>query len=51
MTKQEYKDMLDDTHPKIIVAGIEFTAGDILERLDPIAFNCGYNDYCSFCEE
>lgn len=43
--EQLYRDMLDELHPEVKVAGLSFCASCIVEELDPIAFRCGVNDY------
>lgn len=47
----QYNDMLDnDTIFKI--GYIEFEPSRVLEEMDPIAYNCGLNDYYdSICDE
>lgn len=48
---EEYDAVLNEGGP-ICVGGYEFEPARILEELDPIAYNCGYNDYVnSRCEE
>jgi hypothetical protein len=43
----EYDGYLDETiETAIIIAGIEFDPVRILRELDPIAYDCGFNDWC-----
>ena len=46
-TVEAYDSMLNDTGALWpIVAGISFTPSDILDALDPIAYKCGWLDWC-----
>ena len=40
-----YDDMIDDCTGEITIFNITFNASYILEKLDPIAYNCGLGDY------
>lgn len=42
---QQYRDMIDDTVGDIEIFNMSYCASRVLEEIDPIAFNCGYNDY------
>lgn len=42
---EKYRDMLDEIHADYTVSGITFNASRVLEKLDPIAFRCGFNDW------
>ncbi len=47
-----YDDMLNECTPIIKIGYLEFEASRVLERLDPIAYNCGLSDYYdSICDE
>jgi hypothetical protein len=52
---EQYEDCMDEED--IIVCGMSFQASRILKELDPIAYNCGLNDYYDsisdshYCEE
>ena len=41
-----YRDCLDDCNDLVVVCGMSYNPSRVLEELDPIAFNCGFNDYC-----
>ena len=45
--EQEYVDQYDEyiNQGRIKILGIEYTASTSLKEIDPIAYNCGYNDY------
>jgi hypothetical protein len=51
ITEQEaftmYDDMLDDCYPEVKIGYATFRTSFILKELDPIAYDCGYDDYCS----
>ena len=42
-----FNEMLDECYEKVTVYGIEFLPSDILKSCDPIAYECGMNDYFS----
>lgn len=46
-SEDEYREMLNGIYDPVEVCGCTFNAGDVLAELDPIAFRCWYNDYCS----
>lgn len=39
-----YRDVLDESG-SVEVGGLSFMPSDIIEKLDPVAFRCGVNDY------
>jgi len=41
---ERYKDILNSEGP-VIVAGISFDPSYILRECDPIAYDCGFNDF------
>ena len=45
MSEDEFEDVIDGVYDSVVVCGIEFTPGQILRRLDPIAFREAYLDY------
>lgn len=40
-----YKDMIDECYGDIEIMGMHYCASTALERLDPIAYRCGYSDW------
>lgn len=40
-----YRDCLDECND-VVVCGMHYNPSRVLEELDPIAFNCGFNDWC-----
>lgn len=46
-----YNDMLDDCYGILDVCGYQYNASIALERLDPIAYRCGFNDYIANLED
>lgn len=46
-TEEEYRDLLNECYPEVQIGQLFFLPSRIIEELDPIAFRCGYNDYCS----
>ncbi|TCQ83899.1 hypothetical protein [Pseudomonas sp. JUb52] len=45
LSDSEYREYLDEAHEDVQVAGMTFSAGDILESCDPVAFRCMKGDY------
>lgn len=43
--EDEYKQYLDDTHNIIEIGDITLLPSDVLKKCDPIAFDCGFNDW------
>lgn len=42
--EQMYRDALDD-NGDVTIAGMAYSVSHALERVDPIAYRCGFNDY------
>jgi len=45
-----YDEMLDELYSPINIAGIEFDPSRVLKELDPIAYQCGFNDWLDSCD-
>ena len=43
--EEYYADMLDDCYGEIEICGLSYAPSIALERVDPIAYNCGMNDF------
>lgn len=43
--EDSYDDMLNDVYGDIDVCGYSYCAADAFYRIDPIAYECGCNDY------
>jgi len=46
--EQEYEDRYDemiDEQGTVKIGSLEYTASHVLEQIDPIAYNLGYNEY------
>jgi hypothetical protein len=46
----QFDEMLDECHPMVNVCGYEYSPSHALRQLDPIAYRCGFSDYCSMLE-
>jgi hypothetical protein len=44
-TEDDYREMLNECYPEVDVCGYKFDPAYVLEKLDPIAFRCGFVDY------
>lgn len=40
-----FNDMLDDCYQDVTIAGLSYSASVAFKRIDPIAYQCGMNDY------
>ena len=45
-TVEAYDYMLDEGYGPVLLAGITFSASDVLDSCDPIAYKCGWLDWC-----
>ena len=45
-----YNELLNECNPMIKIGYIEFDPAYALKELDPIAYNCGFSDYCAALE-
>ena len=42
---ERYRDMLDECYAPLRIGYLEWPPSVALERLDPVAFRCGFNDF------
>ena len=45
-----YNEMLDELYSPISIARVEFIPSRVLKKLDPIAYQCGFNDWLDSCD-
>lgn len=45
-TVEAYNELLDEVYTWSDVGGSNFAPSDILDTLDPIAYKCGWIDWC-----
>ena len=43
--ENSYDDFIDESYEEVKIGYCTFYASDILKKLDPIAYNCGVDDY------
>jgi len=43
---KQYDEMLDELYGEIKICGYEYSASNALKEVDPIAYRCGFNDFC-----
>ena len=43
--KEYYNDMLDECYGEVDICSYKWSPSIALERIDPVAYNCGFNDY------
>lgn len=43
-TADDYEELLDELYGTITIGALEYNAGYILRKVDPIAFDCGRDD-------
>jgi hypothetical protein len=49
---ERYDDMLDECNGDIDIMGMKYCTSRVLKEVDPIAYNCGFSDFCSsLCED
>lgn len=41
-----YREFIDECEGDVVIFGMHYLASRVLEEIDPIAFNCGFNDWC-----
>lgn len=41
----QYNDMLNDCYDEVSVGGMTWTPSEVLEKMDPVAYRCGFNDF------
>jgi len=51
MSEQDFLEMINETEPEVVIFGLHFGAGDILKKMDPIAFRVMFSDYTACFEE
>jgi hypothetical protein len=40
-----YDDMIDEVSGEVKIGSLTYIASEVLRRIDPIAYDCGFNDY------
>lgn len=45
-TVDAYNDYINETHETVTLLGVEYYASNLLEATDPIAYKCGWLDWC-----
>jgi uncharacterized protein YqfB (UPF0267 family) len=45
ITREEYRDLVNETYPPVTILGVQYYAGDIMESVDPIHFDTMYKEY------
>lgn len=50
ITREEYKDLVNESYPPVVILGVLYYAGDIMESVDPIHFDTMYKEYVAFQE-
>jgi hypothetical protein len=49
-TDEQYSDFLDELYGDVNICGYEYSASHALQEIDPIAYSCGFSDYCNTLE-
>jgi len=49
-TDEQYSDFLDELYGAVDICGYKYSSSYALQELDPIAYNCGFSDYCNTLE-
>ncbi len=45
-TYESYSNFLDEIYGEVEICGYQYSSSYALQKLDPIAYNCGFSDYC-----
>lgn len=45
-TVDAYDDFINETHETVTLLGVEYYASELLKDADPIAYKCGWIDWC-----
>ncbi len=45
ITREEYKDLVNGSYSPVVILGVLYYAGDIMESVDPIHFDTMYKEY------
>ena len=45
ISENDYEEFLNEIYPEITIGELIFYPGQIIRKLDPVAFQCGKNDY------
>ena len=48
-TEELYNDMLNECYGRVKICGYEYLPSFALSEVDPLAYNCGMNDYIDLC--
>lgn len=51
ITREDYRDIVNESYPPIVILGFNYHAGDLLEAIDPVRFDVMYHDFLAFTEE
>lgn len=46
--EEQFDDMINEYH-EVQIMGLEYTASDVLRKVDPTAYRCGLLDYADAC--
>lgn len=47
LSEDDFENELNSAYGEVSICGTEYSAGRALKDIDPIAFRCGYSDWCS----
>ena len=51
LDENAYDEWLDETCETVTIGSLEYSPSIVLERVDPIAYRCGYSDFLNFLAE
>ena len=43
--EEMYENMIDEISGDVRIGSLTYMASEVLKRIDPIAYRCGFNDY------
>lgn len=47
---EQYDEMLDECNDEIVIGYIRLSPSRVLKECDPIAYECGFNEWLDSCE-
>jgi peptidoglycan hydrolase CwlO-like protein len=50
LSDEKYAEMLDDVYGKVNICGYTYCSSYALEKVDPIAYRCGFSDFADSME-
>lgn len=46
ISSDDYDSLIDDCNEMVQIGGLTYSPSQVLSNIDPVAYRCGFNDYC-----